>query len=372
MPATKENSTPSPISVSSCGTVSSTVSFARIAGTVKLIIQIPCFNEEKTLAQAINDLPKSIPGIDEIEILVIDDGSTDNTVEVARAAGAHHLLHLETNRGLARAFAMGTERAVALGADIVVNTDADNQYCGADIAKLVQPILDRQADMVVGCRPIIEHPEFSIGKKILQLLGSWTLRVISKTTVRDAASGFRAFSREACMRLYIHSRFSYCMETLIQAGNSHLRVASVNIGINPKTRDSRLYKSLFEYVTKSGGTMLAMFILYRPGRFFGTMGLACMAGAVAIGLRYIFLIYLFPSAAAPTKIFHVPSLILAAILAISGVLLLSLSIIGELIRAQRTLTEETLYQLRRQAARSGNDTRIFTRGVEWKKKIENG
>lgn len=314
---------------------------------MKLIIQIPCFNEEQTLAQTIRDLPKAIAGIDMIEILVVDDGSTDRTVEVARAVGVHHVLHLETNRGLARAFTLGVERALVLGADIVVNTDADNQYCGSNIARLVEPILNQKADMVVGCRPIMDHPEFGPLKKVLQLFGSWTLRAISKTTVRDAASGFRAFSKEACLRLYVHSRFSYCMETLIQAGNSRLRVESVDIQINPQTRPSRLFKSIPEYVTKSGGTILAMFILYRPGRFFGLFGCFSMAGAFLLGMRYIYLIYLNPGLT-PTKIYHIPSLIFAAILAMCGVLLVALGILGELIRSQRTLTEEILYQLRRQ------------------------
>jgi glycosyltransferase involved in cell wall biosynthesis len=316
---------------------------------MKLIIQIPSFNEEQTLAQTIEDLPRFIPGISEIEILVVDDGSTDRTVDVARAAGAHHVLHLETNRGLARAFSLGVERALALGADVVVNTDADNQYRAEDIALLVEPILQRRADMVVGCRPIIDHPEFGPAKKLLQLLGSETLRMISKTTVRDAASGFRAFSQEACMRLYIHSRFSYCMETLIQAGNSHLRVESVNIRINPQTRPSRLFKSVPEYVKKSGGTILAMFILYRPGRFFGLLGSFCLTLALMIGVRFLCVTYVNPPRVSSTA-FHVPSLIFLAILAISGVLLLALGVVGELIRSQRRLTEETLFQLRRQSA----------------------
>lgn len=315
---------------------------------MKLIIQIPAYNEEATLAQTIRDLPKSIDGIRTIEILVVDDGSVDRTAEVARQHGAHHVLRLRTNRGLARAFALGVEQAVALGADIVVNTDADNQYCGADIARLVEPILERQADIVVGCRPIMNHPEFGPLKKMLQRVGSWTLRAISRTTVRDAASGFRAFSKEACLRLYIHSRFSYCMETLIQAGNSHLRVASVDVRINLQTRASRLFKSIPEYIWKSGATILAMFILYRPGRFFGLWGCLSLMSALLLGIRYIYLIYLNPGLMA-TKIYHIPSLILLAVLAVSGVLLLALGVIGELIRAQRVLTEETLYQLRRQS-----------------------
>ena len=314
---------------------------------MKLVIQIPSFNEEKTLPQTLQDLPRSIPGVDEIEILVVDDGSTDRTVEVARAAGAHHILSLGSNRGLAYAFTRGLEKAVLLGADIVVNTDADNQYRGADIPKLIQPILEGRADFVVGCRPIAGHPEFGPVKKRLQILGSLVLRLISKTTVADATSGFRAFSRETCKRLFIYSRFSYCMETLIQAGNSRLRVASVDIRVNPQTRSSHLFKSVPEYLWKSGATMLAMFIIYRPGRFFGLLALLGLTGAVALGLRFVVLIYISPPLE-PAKIYHVPSLILAAILAMSGVMLLALGIIGELIRSHRALTEEALYQLRRQ------------------------
>ena len=319
---------------------------------MKLVIQIPCFNEEQTLPQTIRDLPKSIPGIDQIEILVVDDGSTDRTVEVARLCGAHHILGLGTNRGLGRAFAAGLEKAVSLGADIVVNTDGDNQYVGADIAKLVEPILQHQADMVVGCRPIVNHPEFSPLKKMLQLAGSWTLRLLSKTNVRDAPSGFRAFSREACLRLVIYSRFSYCMETLIQAGNSQLRVDSVDIRVNSTTRQSRLYKSLPEYLRKSGSTMVTMFVHYRPSLFFGLLSAVNLAGAGFLGLRFLYLVYLAPAPAMHRT--YIPSLILLAVLAIFGAGLAALAVIAELQRVNRRLVEEILYQLRRQAVERSN------------------
>jgi len=322
---------------------------------MKLVIQIPCFNEEQTLPQTIRDLPKSIPGIDQIEILVVDDGSTDRTVEVARSCGAHHILSLGTNRGLGRAFAAGVEKALSLGADIVVNTDGDNQYAGADIAKLVEPILERQADMVVGCRPILDHPEFSPLKKLLQLAGSWTLRLLSKTSVRDAPSGFRAFSREACLRLIIYSQFSYCMESLIQAGNSQLRVDSVDIRVNSTTRQSRLFKSTPEYLWKSGSTMVTMFVHYRPSFFFGLLSAVNFTGAVLIGLRFLYLVYLAPAAATEHRT-YLPSLILLAVLAIFGAGLAALAIIAELLRANRRLLEEILYQLRRQAAERSSST----------------
>jgi glycosyltransferase involved in cell wall biosynthesis len=322
---------------------------------MKLVIQIPCFNEEQTLPQTIRDLPKSIPGIDQIEILVVDDGSTDRTVEVARSCGAHHILSLGTNRGLGRAFAMGLEKAVSLRADIVVNTDGDNQYVGADVAKLVEPILQHRADLVVGCRPITDHPEFGLMKKTLQLLGSWTLRLLSKTDVRDAASGFRALSREACKRLVIYSRFSYCMETLIQAGNSHLRVVSVDIRVNPTTRHSRLFKSLPEYLWKSGSTMVSMFIHYRPSLFFGLLSAVNLAGAALIGLRFIYRVYLAPGATGDHRT-YLPSLILLAVLTIIGVGLATLAVIAELLRMNRGLIEEMVYRQRRMALERTSNT----------------
>ncbi|HHY85836.1 MAG TPA: glycosyltransferase family 2 protein [Verrucomicrobia bacterium] len=315
---------------------------------MKLVIQIPCLNEEQTLPQTLRDLPKSLPGIDEIEVLVVDDGSTDRTAEVARAAGAR-VLSLGTNRGLGRAFSHGLEAALAMGADIVVNTDADNQYVAADMAKLIQPILDGRADIVVGCRPIEDHPEFSAMKKLLQRLGSWVLRLISRTTVRDAASGYRAYSKEACRRLFVYTSFSYCMETLIQAGNTGMRVASVDIRVNPRTRPSRLFRSIPEYLWKSGSTIVSMFIHYRPSRFFGLLTVLCFAAAVILGARFIYLVYLVDDPASHRT--HLPSLILLSILAINGVLFAALAVIAELMRAQRRLTEEALYQLRKAAAR---------------------
>jgi hypothetical protein len=211
----------------------------------------------------------------------------------------------------------------------------------------VEPVLQHQADMVVGCRPIINHPEFSPLKKTLQLLGSWTLRLLSKTSVRDAASGFRAFSLEACQRLVIYSRFSYCMETLIQAGNSQLRVDSVDIRVNPTTRQSRLFKSLPEYLWKSGSTMVTMFVHYRPSLFFGLLSAVNLAGAAFIGLRFLYLVYLAPVAAANRT--YLPSLILLAVLAIFGAGLAALAVMAELLRANRRLMEEVVYQLRRRA-----------------------
>ena len=309
---------------------------------MKLFIQIPCFNEEKTLPEVIRDLPKKIDGIDEIEVMIVDDGSSDRTVEVARSLGVRHIVEHGSNRGLATAFRHGSEYALAHGADILVNTDGDNQYFGGDIGKLCQPIIEGRADLVVGCRPIKEHKEFSPVKKLLQLLGSWTLRRISKTTVRDAASGFRAFSRETLQRIFIHSKFSYCMETLIQAGNSGIRVASVDIRVNPKTRESRLFKSIPQYIRKSGGTMLAMFVLYRPGSFFMMIGFLFWILALAIGARAVYL------RCVGDGLFrdHLPSLLLLVVSAVIAIMFDALAIIGELLKAQRRLTEEVLYNIR--------------------------
>lgn len=312
---------------------------------MKLVIQIPCYNEEATLPAVLADLPREVPGFTDVEYLVVDDGSDDRTAEVAREHGAHHVLRLGTNRGLATAFRRGVEFALEQGADVVVNTDGDHQYPGSDIPALTQPVLDGAADLVVGCRPIREHPEFGVFKKILQAAGSWTLRKISKTTVRDAASGFRAFSRETCQRLFVFSKFSYCMETLIQAGNSGLRVASVDVGVNPKTRDSRLFRSIPEYLVKSGSTMLSMFVLYRPGRFFSLVASAFLAAALALGIRFVYLVYLVPNPD-PNRT-YLPSLILLAVCALTGVLFLGLGVLGELLKSSRQLQQEQVYLLRK-------------------------
>ena len=312
---------------------------------MKLIIQIPCLNEEATLPLVIRDLPRAIPGIDVIEFLVIDDGSTDRTAEIARTLGVHHVLTLGTRRGLARAYSMGLEYALSHGADIIVNTDGDNQYQGSDIPKLVQPILAGQADMVVGCRPILDHPEFSLVKKGLQLLGSWVLRSLSKTRVRDAASGFRAVSRHTAMQLFVHSSFSYCMETLIQAGEARLRVVSVDIGVNQSTRRSRLFDSIPEYLWKSGTTILLMYALFRPSSLFCALGGILLSAATLLVARFGYLIY-FTNALEEGRT-HLPSLIAAAILLISGAGMLCMAVVAELLRKNRRLLENIQLELRR-------------------------
>jgi len=317
---------------------------------MKLIIQIPCLNEAKTLPETIADLPKQINGITTIEYMVIDDGSTDNTVAVAQSLGVHHIVSLGSNRGLAQAFSKGVDYALAHGADILVNTDADNQYCGHDIAKLVVPVLENKADIVVGCRPIVDHPEFSPIKKLLQLCGSAALRWVSKTTVRDAPSGFRAFSRMACQRIFIHSKFSYCMETLVQAGTTGLRVTSVDIRVNPQTRPSRLFKSTPQYLKKTGGTILSMFLLYRPGRFFSVLASPFLLLSAFLGIRFIWLIYIINT---PGRT-YLPSLILLAISTFIGFLFITMAILGMLLQANRRLAEEQIFLLRLQTPPSSS------------------
>ncbi len=311
---------------------------------MKLFIQIPCLNEEATLPQTLADLPSHIAGIDEIEVLVVDDGSTDRTVEIARENGVRHIVSHGTNRGLAAAFSTGRDYALAHGADILVNTDADNQYCGADIAKLLVPLLDNRADIVVGCRPIVDNPEFSRLKKLLQLCGSWALRRISKTTVRDAPSGFRAFSRDALQRIFLHSRFSYCMETLIQAGATGMRVASVDVRVNPKTRNSRLFTSIPHYLQKTGGTMLAMFVLYRPGAFFTCLSVPFWLAALFLGCKYLWLVYVAERVGAR---FFIPTLVLLLLCATVAFLLDTLAVVGTLLAANRRLAEEEVSLLRK-------------------------
>mgnify|MGYP001219665935 FL=1 len=310
---------------------------------MKLIIQLPCFNEEENLPKTIADLPKEVDGFDEVEYLVIDDGSTDKTFEVAKKIGVHHIIQLGSNRGLATAFKLGIEYSLDLGADVVVNTDGDNQYCANDIPKLIKPIIEKKADMVIGCRPIRNHPEFGLRKKILQVFGSWALRKISNTNVRDAASGFRAFSRETCQRLNIFSQFSYTMESLIQAGNNGLRLASVDIRVNKKTRESRLFKNIPEFIFKSGSTILLMFLLYRPGRFFTLCSCFFLIPSLLLGVRFLYLINFY----ADSSRTYIPSLILLSILALAGFLLISIGLIGIKIKALRQIQHEILYITRK-------------------------
>lgn len=309
---------------------------------MKLIIQIPCFNEEATLTQTYIDLPKVIEGIDCIEIQIIDDGSTDRTLEVARALGINHIISFKQNKGLAAAFRAGVANAVAQGADILVNTDGDNQYAGADIPKLIRPILLDHADMVIGARPIDDHPEFSFLKRRLQNIGSWTLRKVSNTSVPDAASGFRAYSKDALMHINVFSDFSYCMETLIQAGLNNLKIQSVDIRVNPKTRESRLFRNIPQYIWQSARTIVKIFLIYRSGQVFSALSAVLFLAAIAVFVRYFFRMFFYQ---APGNVFW-PSIIIASTLLTTAFVSYLVGIVCSQIAANRKLLEEVLYRLR--------------------------
>jgi glycosyltransferase involved in cell wall biosynthesis len=313
---------------------------------MKLIIQIPCHNEAKTIIQTLADLPRKIAGINSIEYLVIDDGSSDNTAKIAQEHGAHHVIRTETNCGLAQTFQTGLDYSIKHGADIVVNTDGDNQYRGHDIEKLVTPILDKTADLVIGNRPIINHKEFSSIKKLLQIIGSWTINKLAKIKIKDATSGFRAYSRETCLKLNLYTKFSHCAETLIWAGNEGLRIKSVDIRVNPKTRDSRLFKNIPQYLYKQGMTIFWMFILYRPGAFFFLLGSIFMSIGIILGVRFLWLVYIFHDNVLQNRS-YIPSLILLAICIQAGLSLYGLGILGKIIKFHRHISEKTLYTIKK-------------------------
>jgi glycosyltransferase involved in cell wall biosynthesis len=318
-----------------------------MAGKV-LVIQIPCFNEGDTLGITLAALPRQVPGFARVDWMVIDDGSTDRTLAVAQAAGVDHIVRLGRNQGLARAFAAGLEAAVRAGADVIVNTDADNQYCADDIPKLTAPILAGEADLVIGARPIVDTPHFSRTKKALQLLGSMVVRMASRTTVVDAPSGFRALSREAALRLHVHGEYTYTLETIIAAGRKHMAVTSVPIRTNPDLRPSRLVRSLPDYVLRSAVTILRSFTTYKPLRFFVGIGLLLFAGGFALGLRYLYF------AALGQGEGHVQSVILCALLIGMGAFTGLIGILADLIAVNRRLLEKLL-TLQQQAAPAASD-----------------
>jgi len=307
---------------------------------MKLIVQIPCYNEELTLPQTVADIPRQIAGIDIVEILIIDDGSKDRTIEVARAIGVDHIVRNKRNMGLARSFRRGLDACLAHGADIVVNTDGDNQYCGADIALLVQPILEGRADVVVGDRQTGAIGHFSPSKKMLQRFGSWVVRAFSGVDVPDAVSGFRAISREAAMSLNIVSPFSYTIEMLIQVGMKGLSFTSVPIRTNAKTRDSRLFSSVFKFIERSGSTLLRMYTMYRPLKVFTMIGLVmALLGAIPM-LRFLYF-YLFANGSG-----KIQSLIIGSALLTIGALTFVLGLIADLLSQNRKLIEIVLEKVR--------------------------
>jgi glycosyltransferase involved in cell wall biosynthesis len=308
-----------------------------------LIIQIPCYNEADTLLATLAGIPSHIPGIERIETLVVDDGSTDGTVEVARRAGVDHLIRLAGHKGLAAAFQAGLEACLDLGADIIVNTDGDNQYPQAEIPRLVSPILNNQADIVIGDRQVQTVEHFSPFKRRLQQWGSWVVCLASGTQVPDATSGFRAYSREAALRLSLLTRYTYTLETIIQAGRKGLRVAYLPIQVNQPTRASRLIESNWSYVTRSAGTILRLYALYQPLRTFFYLGLPFAGLGLLSLLRYGYF-YVTDQGGVGR---HVQSLVIGGTLLTVGFLLFVLGIVAELIAANRALTEDALYRIKR-------------------------
>ncbi len=312
----------------------------------KLIIQIPCYNEAETLAVALAELPRSVPGFDRVEWLIIDDGSTDNTAEVARANGVDHIVRHPGNRGLAHAFMTGINACLRLGADVIVNTDADNQYVAADIPLLTEPVLQGRADMVIGARPISEIEHFSPAKKLLQKLGSWVVRVTSKTDVADAPSGFRAISRTAAQQFVVFNNYTYTLETIIQAGRKNMRVESVPIRVNGDLRPSRLVKSIPSYIKRSIFTIVRIFVVYQPARFFGTIAAVLLLAGFLIGLRFLYHYFTGDGSG------RVQSLILAGALLTMGFQSVLVAFLADVIAANRRLLEDIRYL---QRTRLGTD-----------------
>jgi glycosyltransferase involved in cell wall biosynthesis len=308
---------------------------------MKLIIQIPCFNEADQLPQTLAELPREVEGFDVVEWLIVDDGSTDETIEVARSHGVDHLVRLTNNKGLATGFQAGIDTALKLGADVIVNTDADNQYYGGDISKLVVPILEGRADMVIGDREVTELEHFSTLKKALQRLGSWVVRQASSTSVPDTTSGFRAYNREAAIQIMVVSKFTYTLETIIQAGKLLVAIDHVPIRTNAKTRESRLFPSMGAYVRRNAVSIFRVYAQYEPLRVFWT--LATLIGLASIGVWIRFAV----SYAEGNGKGHVQSLILGAVLFIAAVVLWALGVIGDLLAAQRAMTQKTFERVRR-------------------------
>ncbi len=308
---------------------------------MKLIVQIPCLNEEQTLPQTVADIPRQIEGIDQVEILIIDDGSDDRTVEVAREIGVDHIIRNLNNKGLAASFRIGLDACLRLGADIIVNTDGDNQYQGRDIAKLVAPIVSGQADIVIGDRQTDTIPHFDLHKKLLQKFGSAIVRVLSGANIPDAVSGFRAFSRDAAMQLNILTHYSYTVETILQAGKRNLAVASVPVGTNPKTRESRLVRNIPSFMINQFNTMTRMYAMHQPLRYFFIISMIIMLGGIIPMLRF-FHFYIQGMGDG-----HVQSLIIGSVLLMIGFQVLVMGFLGDVISFNRRLIEEVLVRVKK-------------------------
>ncbi len=309
----------------------------------KLIIQIPCLNEAETLPATLADLPRSIPGIDVVEFLVVDDGSWDGTADVARAAGVDHVVRLRRNKGLAAAFAAGIDASLKQGADFIVNTDADNQYAGHQIPKLLEPLLSGAADIVIGDRNIGELQDMSWRKRQLQRLGSWVVRQVSGTSVPDTTSGFRGYTREAAMRMTIVSEFSYTLETIIQAGKKRMAIAHVAVATNPRTRKSRLFDSIFSYIKRSAATIVRIYAMYEPLKIFSYIGAAIVTVGVLLCVPFVMTYLRDPRLAAGRNL---QSLILGAVFMIVGFQVLLIGLLADVISANRKLLEDLVYRVK--------------------------
>jgi glycosyltransferase involved in cell wall biosynthesis len=309
----------------------------------KLIIQIPCLNEATTLPATVADLPRAVPGIDIVEVLVVDDGSRDGTADVARACGVDHIVRLRRNKGLAAAFMAGIDASLKFGADFIVNTDADNQYAGREIPRLLEPVLSGEADIVIGDRNIAELQHMSWRKRQVQRLGSWVVRQVSNTNVPDTTSGFRAYTREAALRMTVVSEFSYTLESIIQAGKKRMAIAHVPVQTNPRTRESRLFGSAFSYIKRSAATIVRIYAMYEPLKVFTYIGIVVFGAGLALSLRFLYHYFTSPLLA-PERFLQ--SLIASAILLIVGFQVLVIGLLADVISGNRKLLEDLLYRVR--------------------------